>query len=58
MEDIYAVQSLDNIDIYITLKYKSNWRVEDIQEFCIEKTTEILKNINNKYRPIINFKIL
>ena len=58
LEDIYAVQSLDNIDIYITLKYKSNWRVEDIQEFCIEKTTEILKNINNKYRPIINFKIL
>ena len=58
LEDIYSVQSLDNIDIYITLKYKSNWRVEDIQEFCIEKTTEILKNINNKYRPIINFKIL
>ncbi len=58
LEDIYAIQSLDNIDIYITLKYKSNWRVEDIQEFCIEKTTEILKNINNKYRPIINFKIL
>ena len=58
LEDIYAVKSLNNIDVYITLKYKSNWRVEDIQEFCIEKTTEILKNINNKYRPIINFKIL
>ena len=58
LEDIYAVKSLNNIDVYITLKYKSNWRVEDIQEFCIKKTTEILKNINNKYRPIINFKIL
>ena len=58
LEDIYAVKSLNNIDVYITLKYKSNWRVEDIQEFCIKNTTEILKNINNKYRPIINFKIL
>lgn len=58
IEDIYAIQSIDNIDIYITLKYKSNWKVEDIQETCIEKITEILKNISYQYRPIINFKII